>query len=145
MFDRVQASRRGTWLASGTCGAGDGPRRAPVPGGPISMRDSHTLLLIVEDDAWTRAALARLMARKGWEILTAATVAEGVEQLRSAPDCVILDLDLPDGHGELVLRSIAQLGIESRVVVCTAAVDEERLDCLSRLNPHAILRKPVDV
>jgi two-component system response regulator PilR (NtrC family) len=110
-----------------------------------SMSDSTTLLLIVEDDTWTRKALARLMAREGFRILTAATVAEGIEHLRSAPDCVILDLDLPDGCGESVLLSIAELGIDSRVVVCTAAADDDRLDCLNRLRPHAILRKPVDV
>jgi two-component system, NtrC family, nitrogen regulation response regulator GlnG len=109
------------------------------------MCDSRTLLLIVEDDAWTRKALTRLMRREGWRILTAATVAKGVEHLSSAPDCVILDLDLPDGCGESVLHSIARLGINIRVVVCTAAADQERLDCLDRLGPHAILRKPVDV
>ena len=109
------------------------------------MRDSQTLLLIIEDDVWTRKALARLMARVGWRILTAATVAEGVDHLRSEPDCVILDLDLPDGRGELVLRSISELGIKSRVVVCTAAVDDQRMESLQTLHPHAILRKPVDV
>jgi DNA-binding NtrC family response regulator len=109
------------------------------------MADSRTLLLIVEDDTWTRKALARLMAREGFRVLTAATVAEGVEHLRSAPDCVILDLDLPDGCGESVLQSIAELGIGSRVVVCTAAANHERLDCLNTLGPHAILKKPVDV
>jgi len=109
------------------------------------MRDSRTLLLIVEDDSWTREDLARLMARNGWTILTAATVAEGVEHLRSQPDCVILDLDLPDGRGESVLRWMDERGIDSRVVVCTAAADEERLDDVNRLNPHAILHKPVDV
>src|SRR5262249_28219772 len=109
------------------------------------MRDSATLLLIVEDDVWTRKALARLMAREGWRILTAATVAEGVEHLRSEPDCVILDLDLPDGRGELVLRAIGELGLGSRVVVCTAAVDRQRMESLHSLHPHAILHKPVDV
>jgi len=108
------------------------------------MCDSQTLLLIVEDDVWTRKALTRLMGRNGWKILTASTVAEGVEHLQSAPDCVILDLDLPDGRGELVLRTIAEQGIGCRVVVCTAAADEGRLDGVSNLNPHAILHKPVD-
>jgi DNA-binding NtrC family response regulator len=109
------------------------------------MCDLQTLLLIVEDDTWTRNALARLMARAGWTVLAAATVAEGLEHLRSEPDCVILDLDLPDGRGESVLRTIAAQGIGCRVVVCTAAADDERLDGLSRLRPYAVLRKPVDV
>ena len=70
----------------------------------------------------------------------ASTVAEGVEHLQSAPDCVILDLDLPDGRGESVLRSIGERGIDSRVVVCTAAADEGRLDDVSSLHPHAVLK-----
>jgi DNA-binding response OmpR family regulator len=109
------------------------------------MCDSQTFLLIVEDDVWTQAALAKLLERHGWRILTASTVAEGIDQLRFDPACVILDLDLPDGRGEFVLRTIREAGAGCRVVICTAGTNQDRLDCVSRLRPHAILRKPVDV
>jgi ActR/RegA family two-component response regulator len=108
------------------------------------MCDPRSLLLIIEDDAWTQAVLARLMERHGWRILTASTVAEGIDRLRLNPACVILDLDLPDGRGESVLRSIREARARCHVVVCTAGT-EARLDWVSTLSPHAILRKPIDV
>jgi len=106
------------------------------------MKNPSSVLLIVEDDAWTRAALARLMERVGWTILIASTVTEGLELLGELPGCVILNLDLPDGRGEIVLRTIREEGISSRVVVCTAGTDEDRLRGVGKLAPYTILHKP---
>jgi len=108
-------------------------------GGPDST------LLIVEDDASTRFALKRLMGQRGWSITTAATVAEGIESLRSAPACVILDLTLPDGSGERVLRQIRDGGLSSRVVVNTGTTDEAVLEAVRQLSPDAIVHKPVEM
>jgi DNA-binding response OmpR family regulator len=109
------------------------------------MHAMDATLLIVDDDAWTRFALKRLLTRRGWKILTAATVAEGLESLGSAPDCVILDLTLPDGSGERVLRRIREDGLAARVIVNTAVDNEATLDAVRRLGPDAIVRKPVEM
>jgi DNA-binding response OmpR family regulator len=101
--------------------------------------------LLVEDDDWTRYALASLVRHKGWEVDTAATVEEGIEQLKTDPDCVLLDLGLPDGSGEAVLRQIREQGRPCRVVVCSATTDEDRLDGLKSLQPDAVFTKPVEV
>lgn len=109
------------------------------------MDGSDAAVLIVDDDALTRFALKRLLARQGWKVLTAATVAEGIESLGSAPACVILDLKLPDGSGERVLRRIRETGIGSRVVVNTATEDQALLEAVRQLHPDAIIRKPVEM
>jgi len=109
------------------------------------MDGSRVALLIVDDDAWTRFALARLMRQRGWTIITAATVAEGLESLDSSPACVILDLNLPDGNGERVLRRIREDGLAARVVVSTGTSDEAMLEPVRRLMPDAIVHKPVEM
>jgi DNA-binding response OmpR family regulator len=109
------------------------------------MNGSDATLLIVDDDALTRFALKRLMGRRGWTIVTAATVSEGLESLGSAPDCVILDLNLPDGNGERVLRQIREGGLTARVVVNTATTDEITLESVRRLGPDAVVHKPVEM
>src|SRR3954470_3391280 len=102
-------------------------------------------LLIVEDDVGTRIALSRLLGRGGWGVLTAAWMSVGIDLIGSEPACILLDLDLPDGTGEDVLRAIREAGLRSRVVVSTAASDPCRLEKLKELRPDAIIHKPVNV
>src|SRR4051794_1538319 len=102
-------------------------------------------LLIVEDDVGTRIALSRLLGRRGWSVSTASCMSEGIDLIGSEPACILLDLDLPDGTGEGVLRAIRRAGLRSRVIVSTAATDHARLERLKELEPDAIIHKPVDV
>jgi CheY-like chemotaxis protein len=102
------------------------------------------LLLIVEDDAWTRYALERLLQNRGWTVLTASTLAEGMDLLDRQPDCIVVDLGLPDGNGEAILRRVRERGLTSRVIVCTSIMDEERLAGLQPLMPDAVISKPVE-
>jgi DNA-binding NarL/FixJ family response regulator len=105
-------------------------------------------MLLVEDHQPTRINLRRILSARGWEVLEAATIAEGVAQLDPAPDCIVLDLVLPDGKGEAILRKIRveqlQVCDQTRVVVNTGLDDPARLSEVSYLRPNAVLQKPVD-
>ncbi|HEX8200447.1 MAG TPA: response regulator [Isosphaeraceae bacterium] len=107
-------------------------------------RKRHAVLL-VEDHDTTRQVLSRLLSHYGWNVQTASSVAEGLASLASRPDCIVLDLMLPDGEGEEVLRRVRDAGLRTRVVVTTATGDEDRLARILQLGPAAVLRKPVDV
>ena len=109
------------------------------------MDEQHHVLLLVEDHPATRHILARLLRLNGYEVRTAATVSEGLGSLHPEPDCLILDLMLPDGDGEVLLRRVREGGLRTRVVVTTATGDEARLERVRRLGPAALLRKPIDV
>jgi CheY-like chemotaxis protein len=102
-------------------------------------------VLIVEDETVLRKTLARLMARQGYEVVTASTLAEALDELaQSKFETLLLDVDLPDGDG---LDFLAELGEGQRpqTVVMTAlnrAEDEERA---RRLKVSNLIYKPFDL
>lgn len=99
-------------------------------------------LLIVEDDRTLLEVWKTIFSTRGWNVVTATTLAEGLERLDSAPDYLILDLELPDGGGEAILRHIRASGMKTRVAVTTGSDDASRL---TGLEPEALFHKPVDV
>ena len=102
-------------------------------------------VLIVEDDTPTRVALQTIFARRGWQVATAATVTEGLARLEPAPDCIVLDLVLPDGGGEAVLRKVRSENLPTRMVaVATGTNDPSHLAVVRELDPDILLFKPLD-
>ena len=102
-------------------------------------------LLVVDDDTYTRTALRTIFGREGWAVTTAATVAEALDRLDPAPHGAILDLDLPDGPGESVLRELRARGLRTRVAVCSGIADPARLAAVRALEPEMMLWKPIEV
>ena len=101
-------------------------------------------ILIVEDDHYTLAALEMIFGRYGCQVISASTVAEGLRLLDEDPDCVVLDLSLPDGLGIDILARIRELKMEVCIAVTTGSVDPGLLDAAASLHPDVLLRKPVD-
>lgn len=65
------------------------------------------LVLLIEDDAPTRRALAQGLVAHGFEIADAGDVASALRAWEARrPDLVILDLGLPDGDGLSVLQRV---------------------------------------
>lgn len=102
-------------------------------------------LLLVEDHSPTRTAMRRILAMRGWEVVEAGTIAEGLAGLDPPPRCLVLDLMLPDGDGETILRKVRMEEMPTRVVVNTGTNDPARLTEVSYLRPDALLQKPIDV
>ncbi len=65
-------------------------------------------VLLVEDDRELRATLRDALAVEGYELVTAASLSEGLALLAHAGgvDMVLLDLGLPDGDGESLLLQL---------------------------------------
>jgi DNA-binding response OmpR family regulator len=103
-------------------------------------------MLIVEDDDATRRLLSRFFAARGWDVAAAATLAQGHGAMDSGPppDCLVLDLMLPDGDGADLLRRVRSEGLPSRVVVTTGVGDPGRIMGVASSRPDAVMRKPID-
>lgn len=81
-------------------------------------------VLIVEDDAQIRAFMQSALALEGFAVRTAATLSEARALWQhGAPDAVLLDLGLPDGDGETLVREIRQRSALPVIVV--SARDQE--------------------
>lgn len=111
-----------------------------------NMDENH--VLIVEDDPATRTSLGRLFARNGWHVTEASDSSEAILALDAhdaPPDWMILDLMLPDGDGEFVLRKVRNTRLPVRVAVCTGTESPHGLAAVSSLEPDLLFRKPIDM
>ncbi|MEM0942871.1 MAG: ActR/PrrA/RegA family redox response regulator transcription factor [Pseudomonadota bacterium] len=86
----------------------------------LADKGADPTLMIVDDDAPFRQRLARAMEKRGFEVTTAESVAEGLSQARQAPPAfAVVDLRLEDGNGLDVVETIRELRPDSRVIVLT--------------------------
>ena len=81
--------------------------------------DDKTLLLVDDDEPFLRR-LARAMEKRGFEVETAETVADGKSSaLARPPAYAVVDLRLEDGNGLDVVETLRGKRPEARIVVLT--------------------------
>ena len=103
-------------------------------------------VLVIDDDKMIRSFLETILGEDGYEVLLAATGAEGEATLRAKPvDIVLLDLMLPDEDGISVLRKIKQEEPNVQVIVLTAFGAVESAVEAMRLGAYDYIDKPSDV
>jgi sigma-B regulation protein RsbU (phosphoserine phosphatase) len=109
--------------------------------------DEIASLLIVDDDEGNRDLLSRRLARKGFEIATAAGGAEALARLAERRyDLVLLDVMMPDMDGLHVLRRIRETTSAAELpVILTTGLEGSR-DVVAGLEAGAndYLAKPLD-
>jgi two-component system, LuxR family, sensor kinase FixL len=77
-------------------------------------------VLVVEDDADTRANLCDILELDGYSVETAGTMAEALNRTNwSAITTIILDYKLPDGSAETLLPQLRELAPKAAVIVST--------------------------
>jgi CheY-like chemotaxis protein len=101
-------------------------------------------ILVVEDDRSSRTALIALLRMCGFEALPAANVQEALARLADSPNCLILDLMLPDGNGSEVLAHVRKQHLPIQVVVTTGALQYKEMLDTSPEPPDMVLQKPVN-
>jgi DNA-binding response OmpR family regulator len=102
-------------------------------------------VLILDDHELSRKVLATLFEKNGWEAAEAGTVAEALDLLEPVPECVVLDLCLPDEGGETILRKIREAKLPVGIVaVVTGKDDPTRIGQVAELKPDLIVKKPID-
>ncbi|HSV04590.1 MAG TPA: response regulator transcription factor [Phenylobacterium sp.] len=83
-------------------------------------------LLIVDDDADLRGAVAEQLQAEDFATLEAGTARAGVEAARDEkPDLVLLDVDLPDLDGREACRQMRDAGVTAPIIMLTAATADE--------------------
>lgn len=83
-------------------------------------------LLIVDDDADLRGAVAEQLQAEDFATLEAATGSDGVRAAHDErPDLILLDVDLPDMDGREACRQMRQGGVAAPIIMLTAAAEDE--------------------
>ena len=109
------------------------------------MATDTPLVAVVDDDADVRVALTRLISSAGFAV---EAFGSGAEFLRSAqdhePDCVMLDLHMPEMGGFDVQRALASGYPAVPVIVMTGHDSPEARARAMQLGAKVYLRKPVN-
>jgi two-component system, OmpR family, KDP operon response regulator KdpE len=109
------------------------------------MTDAGKKILVIDDELQIRRFLRVALEANGYSIVEASTGKEGAyKSTTERPDCVILDLGLPDMDGLAVLRSIRDW---SAVPVIILSVRDEEKEKVSALESGAddYITKPFGV
>ncbi|MGZ5042893.1 MAG: response regulator, partial [Usitatibacter sp.] len=102
-------------------------------------------VLIVDDDANTREALAALVTQEGFTTAVAGSVAEArIQLVRQRPDVVLMDLRLPDGSGIDLFEDLEDRSSIETILITGHASVESAVEAL-RLGASDYLTKPVNL
>ena len=106
--------------------------------------EDRTLLLVDDDDAFLKR-LAKAMEKRGFEVETAASVADGrAIAMARTPAFAVCDLRLEDGNGLDVVEVIRERRPDSRVVVLTGYGAIATAVAAVKIGATDYLSKPAD-
>lgn len=105
-----------------------------------------TRVLLADDHPIILAAVEALLRGSGFELVaTASSGAEALDAIaRHNPEIVVLDIQMPEGSGLDVLRTLRSSGDERPVVLLTATIDEEGFKEALSLKVDGVLLKTSD-
>jgi two-component system, OmpR family, KDP operon response regulator KdpE len=94
-------------------------------------------VLLVEDDRVLRNSLREALSVEGYDLKTAASLADARAQLKHlspgmAIDLVVLDLGLPDGDGESLLAELRQSSNTPVIVISAREAEGQKIQLLDQ-------------
>jgi DNA-binding response OmpR family regulator len=112
----------------------------------VAMATDRVSLLLVEDDADVREILSDLLANHGYSVHVAETGQQALDLADSEwPDCVLLDIGLPDLDGTLVARELRRRFGSDLMIVALTGYSPERIEASGDSGIDHILTKPVSL
>jgi FixJ family two-component response regulator len=109
------------------------------------MSNSTARVAIVDDDASVRRALARLIGACSFNPQTFGSAREFIDSLPAGlPDCLVLDLQMPDMTGLDLQRHLTRSGVKIPTIVITAHNDPGFRQRCESAGAIAYLLKPLN-
>jgi two-component system, sensor histidine kinase and response regulator len=106
----------------------------------------RTAILVVDDNEVNRLLAQSTLEDEGYNVILAAGGAEGIAAFeKDLPDCILLDVRMPDTDGFAVCEAIRRLpgGADTPIVFLTALRDVETFDRALRVGGDDFLTKPI--
>lgn len=102
-------------------------------------------VLVVEDDAGISKFLKQTLLNSHYDVLEAATGAQAMQQIHSyCPDCILLDLGLPDMDGNDIIKSVRAWTRTPIIVISARGLEQDKANALD-LGADDYLMKPFGV
>lgn len=111
---------------------------------PDELGPDHSLLLVDDDETFLRR-LAKAMEKRGFDVTTADSVAQGLVCVGEHPAAyAVIDLRLEDGNGLDVVEALRERRPESRIVVLTGYGAIATAVAAVKIGATDYLSKPAD-
>jgi len=110
------------------------------------LPDTPVRALVVDDEAFIRQILTRILDRLGIEVVGVASSGDPVVALyqEHRPDLVIMDIAMPGTDGLTCLGRLREADPEARVLICTSFSSRQYTVEAERLGAAGFLNKPFD-
>ena len=103
-------------------------------------------LLVLDDDPMQLRLVERVLSREGFEVRAVATVAEMVvEEERSPPEFMMIDINLPDASTDEAVASARGAACDARIVLYSAWEETEVRAIVARVGADAFISKSASV
>ncbi len=108
------------------------------------LPEDHTLIIVDDDRAFLQR-LARAMELRGFDVRSAASVAEGIDLIRQKPPAfAVVDMRLEDGNGLDVIAELTRVRADARIIVLTGYGNIATAVSAVKLGAVDYLAKPAD-
>ncbi len=104
-------------------------------------------ILIIDDDYNIAKENKEALLKAGYQVVTAYSAKEGIEKLKAEkPDCVLLDLVLPDESGFKVAQDIKNLPefIDTPIIATSLKHEEIDKHIAAKSGITVYVEKPID-
>jgi len=117
----------------------------PMSSAAETLRPSQGTVLIVEDEDPLRQAVAKMLRKKGFEVLEAANGSTAIDLLRATSgkiDAILLDMTIPGRSSQEVVADALQFRPDSKVILTSAYSEEMVMTTMSSPLIRGFVRKP---
>jgi len=101
---------------------------------------------VVDPDTQRQAVVTSLLSQRDHRVKLAGRGDHAAQMLREAPvDLIVLELELPDGRGEELVRRLRRdMGLETPVIVLTAQITRDSIALLKSEGVTAFVTRSSD-
>ena len=103
-------------------------------------------ILAIDDEMEVCDLLKTFLTRKGYEVITANSAAEGIEKVKvEKPNVVLLDIRMPGMDGVEAINRIREIDKDVGIIMTTAVIDEKIAQKTVELGASDYIIKPFDL
>ena len=103
--------------------------------------------ILIVDDSWlVRQTVIQMLTKEGHEVSEAINGVEAIESLeKDLPDCLFLDLSMPEMDGFELLAAFKEQELKVPVLIFSTETNKSTLNRCSELGAAGFVKKPPDI